>query len=72
MRKKIKSTGFSDWDSMFYNNLLSIPVLAVFSLLFEDWGSENLTQNLCVIVITISFHPFLNADTTVLQRLAIS
>ncbi|KAF7770623.1 hypothetical protein Agabi119p4_6597 [Agaricus bisporus var. burnettii] len=45
MRKKIKSTGFSDWDSMFYNNLLSIPVLAVFSLLFEDWGSENLTQN---------------------------
>jgi len=26
MRKKIKATGFSDWDSMFYNNLLSIPV----------------------------------------------
>ncbi|KAF7356812.1 UDP-galactose transporter [Mycena venus] len=32
MRKRIKVTGFSDWDSMFYNNLLSIPVLAVFSL----------------------------------------
>jgi len=46
MRKKIKSTGFSDWDSMFYNNLLSIPVLAVFSLIAEDWGSENLTRNL--------------------------
>jgi len=45
MRKKIKSTGFSDWDSMFYNNLLSIPVLAVFSLMAEDWGSENLTRN---------------------------
>jgi len=45
MRKRIKSTGFSDWDSMFYNNLLSIPVLAVFSIIVEDWGSENLTRN---------------------------
>jgi len=45
MRKKIKATGFSDWDSMFYNNLLSIPVLAVCSLLVEDWGSDNLTRN---------------------------
>ena len=32
MRKRIKVTGFSDWDSMFYNNLLSIPVLAAFSI----------------------------------------
>lgn len=55
MRKKIKATGFSDWDSMFYNNLLSIPVLVVFSLLVEDWGSENLSRNLCVDV----FYPFL-------------
>jgi GDP-mannose transporter len=46
MRKRIKTTGFSDWDTMFYNNLLSIPVLAVFSLVFEDWGSENLSNNL--------------------------
>ncbi|PPQ65755.1 hypothetical protein CVT26_000356 [Gymnopilus dilepis] len=45
MRKKIKSTGFSDWDSMFYNNLLSIPVLAVFSIVLEDWGTENLNRN---------------------------
>jgi len=45
MRKRIKSTGFSDWDTMFYNNLLSIPVLAVFSIIVEDWGSENLTRN---------------------------
>ncbi|KAF5362539.1 hypothetical protein D9756_002558 [Leucocoprinus leucothites] len=45
MRKRIKATGFSDWDSMYYNNLLSIPVLAVFSLLVEDWGSENLTRS---------------------------
>ncbi|KAF6752958.1 GDP-mannose transporter [Ephemerocybe angulata] len=45
MRKRIKSTGFADWDTMFYNNLLSIPVLAVFSLIMEDWGSANLTRN---------------------------
>jgi len=45
MRKRIKVTGFSDWDSMFYNNLLSIPVLAVFSIVVEDWGSENLSRN---------------------------
>lgn len=45
MRKRIKSTGFKDWDSMFYNNLLSIPVLAVFSFLFEDWGYENLNRS---------------------------
>ncbi len=46
MRKKIKVTGFSDWDSMFYSNLLSIPVLLVFSLIVEDWGSESLARNL--------------------------
>lgn len=45
MRKRIKATGFSDWDSMFYNNLLSVPVLIVFSFVFEDWGSENLSRN---------------------------
>ncbi|KZV61635.1 UDP-galactose transporter [Peniophora sp. CONT] len=45
MRKRIKATGFSDWDSMFYNNLLSVPVLIIFSLIFEDWGSENLARN---------------------------
>jgi len=45
MRKRIKITGFSDWDSMFYNNLLSIPILAVFSIALEDWGTENLLRN---------------------------
>jgi GDP-mannose transporter len=48
MRKRIKGMGFGDWDTMFYNNLLSIPVLAVFSLLVEDWSSENLYRNLYV------------------------
>ena len=46
MRKKIKSIGFSDWDTMFYNNLLSIPVLALSSLVVEDWSKENLNLSL--------------------------
>lgn len=45
MRKRIKSTGFSDWDTMFYNNFLSIPVLIVFSLIVEDWSHDNLVRN---------------------------
>ncbi|KAF5388697.1 hypothetical protein D9757_004849 [Collybiopsis confluens] len=45
MRKRIKITGFSDWDSMFYSNLLSIPVLALLSIVLEDWGTENLNRN---------------------------
>ncbi|KAG0149145.1 hypothetical protein CROQUDRAFT_59692 [Cronartium quercuum f. sp. fusiforme G11] len=45
MRKRIKLTSFKDWDTMFYNNLLSIPVLVVFSFLFEDWSEESLTLN---------------------------
>ena len=48
MRKRIKVTGFSDWDTMFYNNLLSIPVLAVASIVAENWGYENLNLNLWV------------------------
>jgi len=30
---------------MFYNNLLSIPVLIIFTFLVEDWSSENITRN---------------------------
>ncbi len=32
MRKRIKVTGFKDWDSMYYNNLLTVPVLLLLSL----------------------------------------
>ena len=46
MRKRIKVTNFKDWDSMFYNNLLSIPVLVIFSILVEDWSYESLNLNL--------------------------
>jgi hypothetical protein len=53
MRKRIKVTGFSDWDSMFYNNLLSIPVLLTFSFVIEDWGSNNLDRNLYVPTVLL-------------------
>ncbi|KAJ9300319.1 hypothetical protein DTO271G3_2436 [Paecilomyces variotii] len=45
MRKRIKLTNFKDFDTMFYNNLLSIPVLIVFTLLAEDWSSANINRN---------------------------
>ncbi|KAM7182748.1 hypothetical protein V8F33_014052 [Rhypophila sp. PSN 637] len=45
MRKVIKKMNFKDYDTMFYNNLLTIPVLIVCSLLVEDWGTENLLKN---------------------------
>ncbi|KAK4169202.1 putative GDP-mannose transporter [Cladorrhinum sp. PSN259] len=45
MRKVIKKMNFKDYDSMFYNNLLTVPVLLIFSLFFEDWSSENLVKN---------------------------
>ncbi|EOO00354.1 putative gdp-mannose transporter protein [Phaeoacremonium minimum UCRPA7] len=45
MRKVIKTMNFKDWDTMFYNNLLSIPVLIAGSLLLEDWSGENLARN---------------------------
>ncbi|KAL2003890.1 hypothetical protein VTN02DRAFT_1739 [Thermoascus thermophilus] len=45
MRKRIKLTNFKDFDTMFYNNLLSIPVLIVFTLLVEDWSSANVNRN---------------------------
>ncbi|KAI8635023.1 hypothetical protein F5Y19DRAFT_461483 [Xylariaceae sp. FL1651] len=45
MRKVIKSMNFKDWDTMFYNNFLTIPVLVVCSLVAEDWSSANLAKN---------------------------
>jgi len=45
MRKRIKVTGFSDWETMFYNNVLSIPVLAILSMFVEDWSSDNIARN---------------------------
>ncbi|KAI0382656.1 UDP-galactose transporter [Hypomontagnella monticulosa] len=45
MRKFIKNMNFKDWDTMFYNNFLTIPVLIVCSLIAEDWSSANLAKN---------------------------
>ncbi|PWY70159.1 GDP-mannose transporter 1 [Aspergillus heteromorphus CBS 117.55] len=45
MRKRIKLTNFKDFDTMFYNNLLSIPVLVVLSGFLEDWSSANVNRN---------------------------
>ncbi|KAI7869692.1 GDP-mannose transporter [Spinellus fusiger] len=45
MRKRIKLTNFKDFDTVYYNNMLSIPLLIIPSLLFEDWSAENLQKN---------------------------
>lgn len=45
MRKRIKLTNFKDFDTMFYNNLLSIPVIILCSLFLEDWSTENIDKN---------------------------
>lgn len=39
MKGTIKSVGFTDFDSVFYNNILSLPILFILSLIFEDWTS---------------------------------
>ncbi|KAF1946365.1 GDP-mannose transporter [Clathrospora elynae] len=44
-RKFITSLNFKDWDTMFYNNLLSLPILIICSLVTEDWSSANLARN---------------------------
>ncbi|KAH6680001.1 hypothetical protein F5X68DRAFT_270018 [Plectosphaerella plurivora] len=46
MRKVIKQMNFQDWDSMFYNNLLTIPILVLSSLFTEDWSAANFAHNL--------------------------
>ncbi|CAD6626864.1 BAH_G0017740.mRNA.1.CDS.1 [Saccharomyces cerevisiae] len=45
MRKRIKLTNFKDFDTMFYNNVLALPILLLFSFCVEDWSSANLTNN---------------------------
>ncbi|KAK5006279.1 GDP-mannose transporter [Elasticomyces elasticus] len=45
MRKRIKLTNFKDFDTMYYNNLLSIPILVICSLVLENWSSANLALN---------------------------
>jgi GDP-mannose transporter len=46
MRKRIKLTNFKDFDTVYYNNIISIPLLFIPSLIFEDWSAANLAKNL--------------------------
>ncbi|QLQ80062.1 hypothetical protein HG537_0D00620 [Torulaspora globosa] len=46
MRKRIKLTNFKDFDTMFYNNVLGMPILLVASFIVEDWSQANLATNL--------------------------
>lgn len=39
MKWTIKKVGFADYDSVYYNNVLSLPVLVILSLVFEDWSA---------------------------------
>ncbi|KAI9832521.1 MAG: GDP-mannose transporter [Sarea resinae] len=45
MRKRIKLTNFKDFDTMFYNNLLTIPILLFCSIFVEDWSAANVAKN---------------------------
>ncbi|KAI8890247.1 UDP-galactose transporter [Backusella circina FSU 941] len=45
MRKRIKLTNFKDFDTVFYNNVISLPMLIIPSFIFEDWSAENLASN---------------------------
>ncbi|CCH61102.1 hypothetical protein TBLA_0E00410 [Henningerozyma blattae CBS 6284] len=46
MRKRIKLTNFKDFDTMFYNNVLALPILLLSSFCVEDWSSSNVATNL--------------------------
>ncbi|CAG8612214.1 1675_t:CDS:2 [Rhizophagus irregularis] len=46
MRRRIRSTNFKDFDTVYYNNLLSIPLLMTMSLMVEDWSEKNFEKNL--------------------------
>ncbi|CAI8506298.1 unnamed protein product [Hanseniaspora opuntiae] len=46
MRMRIKLTNFKDFDTMFYNNAVALPILLVSSFILEDWSPENIQVNL--------------------------
>ncbi|CAJ0842335.1 16825_t:CDS:2, partial [Entrophospora sp. SA101] len=60
MRKRIKSTNFKDYDTVYYNNTLSIPLLVFMSLIIEDWSYTNLEKNLVTSSTTYSMVGALN------------
>ncbi|WBF12231.1 hypothetical protein N7582_001503 [Saccharomyces uvarum] len=52
MRKRIRLTNFKDYDTMFYNNILALPLLIVSSIIMEDWSADNLSMNLSADSLT--------------------
>ncbi|KAK7983307.1 hypothetical protein PG989_010709 [Apiospora arundinis] len=48
-RRVMVKTDLKSIDVMFYNNLLSIPILLVCSALLEDWSAPNLQRNFPVV-----------------------
>ncbi|KAG4306465.1 hypothetical protein PORY_000453 [Pneumocystis oryctolagi] len=45
-RKKMKLKRFTDFDAMFYNDLLGIPLLIICTLTIDDWSNENIARNM--------------------------
>ena len=45
MRMRIKLTNFKDFDTMFYNNVVALPILLGASFILEDWSPENVATN---------------------------
>jgi GDP-mannose transporter len=46
MRKRIKHFNFKDYDTVYYNNLLSFPVMLALSMCLEGWRSGELERTL--------------------------
>ncbi|KAK3812854.1 MAG: nucleotide sugar transporter [Benniella sp.] len=44
MRKRIKHFNFKDFDTVYYNNLLSLPVMLLLSFCLEGWSSDELAK----------------------------
>ncbi|CAH0000675.1 unnamed protein product [Clonostachys byssicola] len=45
MRGGMKKINLKNWDVIYYNNVLTIPLLLGGSLFLEDWSSANLERN---------------------------
>ncbi|KAF9922319.1 GDP-mannose transporter into the lumen of the Golgi [Linnemannia zychae] len=44
MRKRIKHFNFKDFDTVYYNNIVSLPILVILSLCLEGWTSGELER----------------------------
>ncbi|KAG0051849.1 GDP-mannose transporter into the lumen of the Golgi [Gryganskiella cystojenkinii] len=67
MRKRIKHFNFKDFDTVYYNNLLSLPVMLLLSMTLEGWTSGEISrtfapdvrQALCAAIILSGISSFL-------------